>query len=61
MDKSSIYPIGEVRNANALVEELGYKLGSFPTSYLGLPLGANYNSVSVCEGIEEILRRKLAC
>ena len=36
--KSEIIPIGPVTNLAELASELGCKIGSFPTSYLGLPL-----------------------
>ena len=39
--KSEIIPIGPVNNLVELATELGCNIGSFPTSYLGLPLGAN--------------------
>lgn len=60
LKKSVIILIREVRNVYQLAKELGSKLGSLPTSYLGLPLGARLNAVSVWEEIEEKLRG-LAC
>ena len=35
-------------------------MGNLPTTYLGLPLGMCCNSVSIWDGVEERLRRKLA-
>ena len=49
-----------VENAEALAAELRCKVGSLPSSYLGLPLGAPYRSVVVWNGVEERLRKKLA-
>ena len=40
LDKSSILPMGRGENMESLVLELGCKIGSLPTEYLGLPLGA---------------------
>ena len=40
LNKSEIIPIGSVDNAEELASELGCKVRQFPTSYLGLPLGA---------------------
>ena len=42
------------------VEVLGCKLGSLPSTYLGLPLGAPYNSRRVWEGVEERFQKRLA-
>ena len=42
------------------VEVLGCKLGSLPSTYLGLPLGAPYNSSRVWEGVEERFQKRLA-
>ena len=49
-----------VENAEALASELRCKVGSLPSSYLGLPLGAPYRSMVVWNGVEERLRKKLA-
>ena len=35
------------------------KVGSLPSAYLGLPLGANYKSVTAWDGVEERFRKKL--
>ena len=40
VNKSEIFPIGTVANLEELASELGCKVGSLPTSYVGLPLGA---------------------
>ena len=49
-----------VENAESLAVELGCKIGSLPTVYLGLPLGAKRNSLEVWDGVEERFRRRLA-
>ena len=38
--KSEIIPVGEVDEIEELVVELGCRVGSLPSQYLGLPLGA---------------------
>lgn len=43
-----------------LALELGCKVDSLPTSYLGLPLRAQHNSTTVSNGVEERFRKKLA-
>ena len=45
--KSELVPIGEVETAHALAEILGYRIGSLPMTYLGMPLGASYKSPSI--------------
>ena len=42
-----------------LALELCFKIGSLPTEYLRLPLGAKHNSVSVWEAVEERFRKRL--
>ena len=57
MDKSEILPVGRVEN---LALEAGCKVGRLPSSYLGIPLGANHKSVAVWDGVEERFRKRLA-
>nr|XP_009610448.1 uncharacterized protein LOC104104150 [Nicotiana tomentosiformis]XP_016449348.1 PREDICTED: uncharacterized protein LOC107774363 [Nicotiana tabacum] len=47
MLKSIIYPVNEVQNLEDLAEILSCKTGSFPTTYLGLPLGAKFKSTGI--------------
>ena len=47
MDKSEILPVGRVENLDDLALELGSKVGALPSSYLGLPLGAQFKFVVV--------------
>ena len=49
-----------MENAEALAADLGCKVGSLPSSYLGLPLGAPHRSVAVWDGVEERFKKKLA-
>ena len=47
LNKSEIIPIGHVVNVEELALELGCGVGSLPTSYLGLPPGANHKALGV--------------
>ena len=47
LNKSDNIPLGSVENVKELVAELGCGVGSFPTSYLGLPLRAPHKVVGV--------------
>ena len=58
--KSEIIPIGPVTNLVELASELGCNIGSFPTSYLALPLGAKHKALGVWDSIEERYRKRLA-
>ncbi|RVW24664.1 putative ribonuclease H protein [Vitis vinifera] len=60
LEKSEILPVGRVENAEVLASELGCKVGSLPSTYLGLPLGAPHKSVVVWDGVEERMRKRLA-
>ena len=60
LEKSEILPVGSVENAEVLASELGCKVGSLPSTYLGLPLGAPHKSVVVWDGVEERMRKRLA-
>ena len=42
------------------LEKLGCKVGSLPSTYLGMPLGAPFNSVAALDDIEESFRKRLA-
>ena len=58
--KSEIISVGEVDEVEELVVELGCRVGSLPSQYLGLPLGAPNRATSVWDGVEERVRRRLA-
>ena len=49
-----------LENLEVLALEVGCKVGRLPTSYLGLPLGANHKSVAIWDGVEERFRKRLA-
>ncbi|RVW69349.1 DNA-directed RNA polymerase V subunit 1 [Vitis vinifera] len=57
LDKSEIIPVGVVEE---MTVELGCRVGSLPSQYLGLPLGAPNKTPSVWDGVEEKMRRRLA-
>ena len=59
LEKSELIPVGRVSNVDSLADELGCKVGSLPTTYLGLPLGAHCKSVAVWDGVEECFRKRL--
>uniref|UniRef100_A0A1S4AQ70 Uncharacterized mitochondrial protein AtMg01250-like n=1 Tax=Nicotiana tabacum TaxID=4097 RepID=A0A1S4AQ70_TOBAC len=45
MQKSMIYPVNTVPNLEELASIMSCVIGSFPTTYLGLPLGAKYKAI----------------
>ena len=51
--KSELVPVGEVDNAQAMAEILGYRIGFLPMTYLGIPLGASHKSPSIWNPIME--------
>ena len=60
LEKSALLPVEEVATVEELDLELGYKVGSLPTYYLGLPLGVNHKSVAAWDGVEERYRKRLS-
>ncbi|RVX20838.1 LINE-1 retrotransposable element ORF2 protein [Vitis vinifera] len=60
LDKSEIIPVGEVEEMEEMAAELGCRVGSMPSVYLGLPLGPPNKGTSVWDGVEERVRRRLA-
>ncbi|RVW14277.1 Transposon TX1 uncharacterized 149 kDa protein [Vitis vinifera] len=58
--KSEIIPVGEVEEILELAAELGCKVGSLASQYLGLPLGVPNRASSMWDGVEERVRRRLA-
>ena len=52
--------MGSVENIDDLAMELDCRVGNLPSTYLGLPLGAPFKSVTVWDGVEEWFRRRLA-
>ena len=60
LNKSEIIPVGAVDNVVELALELGCGIGSLPTSYLGLPLGASHKATRVWKSVKERFRKRLA-
>lgn len=47
-DKSEVIPVGRIESLEDVVSMMGCRVGKFPTSYLGLPLGGFFKSSRVC-------------
>ena len=60
LNKSEIIPLGRVDNVEELAAELSCGVGSLPTKYLGLPLGAPHRALGVWDSIEERFRNRLS-
>ena len=60
LSKSAIFLVGGSENVEALVAELGCKVGTLPTTNFGLPLGAPHKSTRTWDPIKERFRRILA-
>jgi len=60
LDKSELVPIGEVEDVESLAHILGCRIGSLPMTYLGMPLGASFKSISIWNGVIEKVERRLA-
>lgn len=61
LEKSELIPKGDVTDVSTLAAELGFCIGSLPSSYLGLPLGTTHKSMAIWNKIEERTCKKLAC
>ena len=59
LQKSEMVPVGDVPNLEDLVAVLGCKSAALPMIYLGLPLGAKFNSKLIWNPIIEKLERRL--
>ena len=60
LSKSALIPVGEVPNVHALAHFFGCGVDYLPSSYLGLPLSAPYNSIAIWDPIVEMFHKKLA-
>ena len=49
-----------MENIDDLALDFGCRVGSLPSTYLGLPLSAPFKSVTVWDGVEERFCRRLA-
>ena len=59
LSKSEIFLARGIENVEDFVAELGCKVGSLPSKYLGLPLGSPHKSDGVWDPIEERFRKRL--
>ncbi len=48
---SEIVPVGEVGDVEELESILGYRVSLLPMKYMGLPLGASYEAISIWNDI----------
>jgi hypothetical protein len=53
LGKSELVPIGEVEDVESLAHILGCRIGSLLMTYLGMPLGASFKSISIWNGVIE--------
>ena len=60
LEKSELILVGRVENIDDLALDFGCRVGSLPSTYLGLPLSALFKTVSVWDGVEERFRKRLA-
>nr|XP_033516407.1 uncharacterized protein LOC117280772 [Nicotiana tomentosiformis] len=60
LDKCEVFPVGEVANIDALSHVLRCKVGSLPTTYLGIPLGASHKDTIVWNQMIERVEKRLA-
>lgn len=60
MLKRTIYPVNEVPELEEFARLMCCNVGSFPTVYLGLPLGAKYKSQDIWNGVIENFEKRLA-
>ena len=55
LEKSELIPVGRVENIDDLAWGFGCKVGSLPSTYLGMPLGASFKSITVWDEVEETI------
>ena len=58
LEKSELISVGRVENVDDLILDFGCRVGSLSSTYLGLPLGAPFKSVTMWDGVEECFRRR---
>lgn len=61
LNKNVIFSDCGIEECQPACKRIGHKVGSLPKTYLALPFGAKFNVVSVWEGIEDKLRKRLTC
>ena len=60
LEISELITVGRLNNGEVLVAELGCQIGSLPSTYLGLTLGAGHKAVTVWDSVEARMRKRLA-
>ena len=60
LDKNELISVGNVENVEELASNLGCKVGSLPSTYLGMSLGAPFKSVAIWDGVKERFYKRLA-
>ena len=60
LDKSEVIPVGKVEGVNEMAVKIGCRVGQLPAVYSGLPLRASNKAISMWDGVEEKVRRRLA-
>ena len=60
LEKNELILVGRMDNVEVLEIELGYRIGSLSSTYLGLPLGAGHKAMTVWDSVEEQMRKRLA-
>ena len=60
LGKSELVPVGAVHNIDLLLNVLGYRQGTLPMKYLGLPLGDKFKEKTIWNLIMEKIERRLA-
>jgi hypothetical protein len=51
LDKSTLIPVGNVEQVEALASMLGCGVATLPVKYLGLPLGASFKAKHIWDGV----------
>ncbi|KAG5599095.1 hypothetical protein H5410_030465 [Solanum commersonii] len=59
-NKRSLYQVNQVINLQSFAKNLGCQVGTLPTKYLGIPLGAKRKSVDSWNEVIERCDKKLA-
>jgi len=60
LGKSELVPTDVVEDVESLVHILGCRIGSLPMTYLGMPLGASFKSISIWNVVIEKVEQRLA-
>jgi hypothetical protein len=60
LGKSELVPIGEVEDVESLAHILSCRIGSLLMTYLCMPLGASFKSISIWNEVIEKVERRLA-